>query len=243
MSSFDYVARQILTRGVSAFERDDYGAALADFRALLEKYPDFADVRNKAGLCLALLGSSEAALEEFDHAVRVNPAYVEAHLNRAIVLNDLGHFPEARAAVARAAELEGRHGDARFRGDVGNRIATTHARLGDHYAGASAPELAIAQYREALLLRPRFVDIRMKLARALLDTGQLQQARTEVESILDERPGYTGVRILYGTICHRLGDRDGAVAQWKRAAEEAPEDLRARAYLATLAEAPEGTPA
>ncbi|NNM33757.1 MAG: tetratricopeptide repeat protein [Gemmatimonadetes bacterium] len=234
MSSFDYVARQILTRGVSAFERDDYGSALADFRTLLETYPDFADVRNKAGLCLALLGSSEAALEEFDHAVRVNPGYVEAHLNRAIVLNDLGQFPEAREAVTRAAELEGRQGDARFRGDVGNRIATTHARLGDLYAATGAPELAIGQYREALLLRPRFVDIRMKLAKVLVETGQLLQARSEVESILEERPSYTGARILYGTVCHRLGDTDTAVEQWERAANEAPADLRPRAYLATM---------
>ena len=241
MSSFDYLARRILTRGVSAFERDDYGAALTSFRALLERHPDFADVRNKAGMCLALLGSPEAALEEFDYAVRVNPGYVEAHLNRAIVLNDLGRFPAAREAVATAAELEGRQGDARFRGDSGNLIATTHARLGDLYAAAGAPELAIAQYREALLLRPRFVDIRMKLARSLVDTGQLLQARTEVESILDERPGYTGVRILYGTICHRLGDTETAVRQWRRAAEEAPDDLRPRAYMATLAEASERT--
>ena len=242
MPSFDYLSRQLLTRGVSAFERDDYGAALTDFRTLLAQYPNFPDVRNKAGLCLALLGSSEAALEEFNHAVRVNPSYVEAHLNRAIVLNDLGQFPEAREAVAKAAELEGRQGEARFRGDVGNRIATTHGQLGDLYAAAGAPDLAAAQYREALLLRPRFVDIRMRLASSLLATGQLLQARTEVESILDESPGYTGARILFGTICQRLGDNDGAINQWKQAAEEAPGDLRPRAYLATLTEEPEKIP-
>ena len=64
----------------------------------------------------------------------------------------------------------------------------------------------------------------MKLARALLSGGELLQARTEVESILDESPGYTGAWILYGTICHRLGDAEMARQQWEQAAEEAPND-------------------
>ena len=124
--SLDYASRQTLRRGVSAFEREDYGAALTDFRAVLERHPDFADIRNKAGLCLALLGSSEAALAEFDHAVKVNPSYVEAHVNRAIVLNDLGQFAAARDAITTAGKLEDQPGGPRFRGDVGNRIADKH---------------------------------------------------------------------------------------------------------------------
>ncbi len=233
--SLDFAAGQILTRGTSAYERDDYSAALNDFRAVLEHNPGFADVRNKAGLCLALLGSPAAALEEFEHAVRVNDSYVEAHLNRAIVLNDLGRFPEARAAVAKAWELEYSQGEDRFRGDVGNRIAVGHAKLGDLYGAAGADDLAVAQYRDALRMRPRFVDIRSRLAKSLLATGRTEEAKAELEAILDENPHYTGARIQLGVALQRLGDRDGAVREWTRASKDAGGDLRPRAYLATLA--------
>ncbi|HIF08316.1 MAG TPA: tetratricopeptide repeat protein, partial [Gemmatimonadetes bacterium] len=57
---------------------------------MLEDHPNFADVRNRAGLCLAMMGDPESALEEFDAALEINDEYAEAHLNRAIVLNDLG---------------------------------------------------------------------------------------------------------------------------------------------------------
>lgn len=233
--SLDFAARQILTRGTSAFERDDYGAALNDFRTVLEHYPNFADVRNKAGLCLALLGSPEAALGEFEHAIRVNPSYVEAHLNRAIVLNDLGRFPAAREAIATAWELEYTGGEDRFRGDVGNRIAVGHARLGDLYAAAGADDLAVAQYSDALRVRPHFVDIRGKLAQALLGIDRTEDAKAELEAILEENPHYTGARIQLGVALQRIGDIEGAVREWTRASSEAPGDLRPRAYLATLA--------
>ena len=52
-------------------------------------------MHNKAGLCLAMMGEMERALAEFDEALKLNDTYAEAHLNRAIVLNDLGRFEEA----------------------------------------------------------------------------------------------------------------------------------------------------
>ena len=41
------------------------------------------------------MGDAEAALEQFDEALKVNDTYAEALLNRAIVLNDPGRFKEA----------------------------------------------------------------------------------------------------------------------------------------------------
>jgi Flp pilus assembly protein TadD len=123
-------ARMIVARGISAWERDDFESALETFRSVLEDHPTFADVHNKAGLCLAMLGRLEEALTHFDAAVAQNASYAEAHLNRGIILNDLGRHEEAAEAFSKAGELDSRDSPV-FPSEVGNRIAVTHAQLGD----------------------------------------------------------------------------------------------------------------
>src|SRR5690606_36998530 len=79
---------ELIRAGREAYDRRDYGAALARFAKVLEVRPGFADIRNYAGLCLSMLGQPEAALAEFEQAVALNDGYIEAQLNRAITLNE-----------------------------------------------------------------------------------------------------------------------------------------------------------
>ncbi len=226
-------AREVVARGLSAWEREDYESALSTFREVLSDHPYFADVHNKAGLCLAMLGRPDEALSHFDKALELNSSYAEAHLNRGIVLNDLGRHDEAHAAFSRAGELDLR--DSRdFPSEVGNRIAVTHAQLGDLYLVANHPEEAAEHYRSALKIRPRFMDIRSKFAEALIELGDLEQARSELEEILDARPSFVGARVRLGVVLHRLGDDEAAIREWMRCAQDAPDDMRPRAYLASV---------
>ncbi|RMH18531.1 MAG: tetratricopeptide repeat protein [Gemmatimonadetes bacterium] len=225
--------KQVVAQGIAAWERDDFEAAYEHFRSVLEEHPNFADVRNKAGLCLAMMGDVEGALEQFDYALSLNEAYAEAHLNRAIVLNEMGRFEEAKEAFKRASELDTRDSGT-FPSDAGNRLAISHAKTGDLYLVADRPGDAAREYEAALRIRPRFADIRTKLAEAYIQLGRLEEARDELESILETRPEFTGARIRLGVALHRLGDDEGAAAHWRRCIEEDPEDMRARAYLAAI---------
>lgn len=234
------LARMVVARGVSAWERDDFAAALETFLGVLEEHPYFADVHNKAGLCLAMLGQLEEALVHFEVAVGQNPAYAEAHLNRGLVLKDLGRGDEAVAAFSRVDELHGRDTPV-FPAEVGNRIAVTHAQLGDLYLVANHPERAIKEYQAALEIRPRFMDIRSKYAETLIELGDLARAQDELTLILESRPSFVGARIRLGVVLHRLGEDAQAVRQWEQCLQHDPTDMRARAYLAAVtshAEAP-----
>ncbi len=226
-------ARQIVNRGVSAWERDDFESALETFEDVLEDCPHFADVQNKAGLCLAMLGRLDEALVRFDAALKYNPSYAEAHLNRGIILNDLGRHEEAHAALTKAGELDVRDSEA-FPSDVGNRIAVSHAKLGDLYLVANHPAEAIEHYRAALKIRPRFMDIRSKFAETLVELGELEQAKDELQMILESRPSFVGARVRLGVVLHRLGEDDAAAVEWRRCLEDDPRDMRARAYLASV---------
>jgi len=226
-------AREVVAQGVNAWERDDFESALATFLDVLREHSYFADVHNKAGLCLAMLSRPDEALVHFDAALKLNPAYAEAHLNRGIVLNELGRHDEAKTALTRANELDTRDSRA-FPSDVGNRIAVTHAQLGDLYLVANHPEEAARHYEAALTVRPRFMDIRSKFAESLIELGQFDRAREELETVLEARPGFVGARIRLGLVHHRLGDNQAAVREWRRCAQDDPEDMRPRAYLASV---------
>ncbi|MGD8321389.1 MAG: tetratricopeptide repeat protein [Gemmatimonadota bacterium] len=225
--------REIVARGVSAWERDDFESALRTFEEVLEEHPFYADVHNKAGLCLAMLNRPEEALKHFDAALERNPAYAEAHLNRGIILNELGRHEEAQEAFTRAEEIDTRDSRA-FPSEVGNRIAVTHAQLGDLYLVANHAEEASRHYRAALEIRPRFMDIRSKFAESLIELGDLDKAREELDTILDSRPNFVGARVRLGVVLQRLGETEAAVEQWKRCAVDDPGDMRPRAYLASV---------
>lgn len=226
-------AKQRISLAVGAWEREDYSAALELFEGVLDQYPSFPDVHNKTGLCKAMLGDSRGALDEFERAVELAPTYAEAHLNRAIILNELGRHEEAQEAFDEAGRLDARSGSD-FPSDVGNRIAVGHAHVGDLYLVANHPQRAADQYRQALEVRPGFLDIRSKLAEALLELGDPEGARRELERVLEKNPTFTSARIRLGVVLQRLGDDEGAAREWMRCQQEDPSDMRPRAYLASI---------
>ncbi len=216
-----------------AFDSRDYRTALDLFQAILERYPKFADIRHFAGLCQSFLGDPEGALKQFDHALSANPAYVEAHINRALTLNELGRFSEARDSFDRAAHYEQGIGGA-FPAAVTARLANGHAALGDLYFEAGAPQYAVEQFRRALDLRPRFHDIRNKLAQALLQLGEPEQAARELQSVLEFNHRFLIARINLGLAWYRLGRVAEAQQEWEVAAVQEPDNPQVRAYLAML---------
>jgi Flp pilus assembly protein TadD len=185
-----------------------------------------------------MLGDLEGALESFHKALELAPTYAEAHFNLGIVLNELGRHEEAAASFRRAQELDTRDGT-RFASQVGHQIANAHAHLGDLYMAAESWASAVAQYRAALEVRPRYLDVREKLAEALLADGDAAGARHELERVLDEGPGFVEARLRLGVALQRLEDVEGAVREWKRVLAVRPDDRRVHAYLASVGAAPD----
>lgn len=229
-------ARQRIKAGRRAWEQDRYVDALRSFRAVLDEHPGFADIRNLAGHCLAMLGEFELALEEFDLALEENDRYLEAHLNRAITLNELGRFDEAREAFETASELDRNQSDP-YPGALTNEIVEAHARIGELYLEAADPDRAVEQFEWAVRLRPKFLDIRLRLAQGYLEQGKLAAAEGELEEILDVNPFFLEARIKLGLVRHRRGDDAAAAAAWRRCVEQSPGDGRAEAYLGMIEEA------
>jgi tetratricopeptide (TPR) repeat protein len=213
--------------------RDYHGAVLLLQEAVVEGLA-YADAFNLLGLALALVGRQEDALAAFDRALALNSRYVEAHLNRAVLLNELGRTAEARDAFTQAEAL-GKPDESGFPAMVANRLANAHASLANEYRAAGALEEAINQYHRALELRPGFADIRLALARALLERGRFEEATSALDLVLQARPQWLDAMLLRGLSAYLQGDLNGAEAVWSRAAERHPEEPRVEIYRAMVA--------
>lgn len=224
---------QLSQQAFQAFERKDYATALELFRSVLAMRPDFADMLHHAGLCQIFLGQLEEGLSYLDRALEINPAYIEAHINRALMLQELGRYDEAREAFDRARQHEAdSHG--RFAAAVSTRLANGHAAVGDIYMDAEAVEDALQQYRTALELRPGFHDIRNRYALALLRLERFDEAASELMRVLENNPRFLAARLNLGLVRFRQGRTEEAASHWRRGETQHPGNPQVRAYLAML---------
>jgi len=238
----DTQVSQLIFEAKESFARGDFRAALKLFRQVLLRHPDFADIRNYAGLCLSFLGEPQEAIEQFDEALARNPGYVEAHINRALTLNNVGRLEEGREAFDRAARYA-QQGGGDFSAAAAARLANAHAATGDLYAAARAFGRAAEEYRKALLLRPRFQDIRNKLGYCLLQQGDLEAAEAELRAALAANERFLAARLNLGLVLARMGRREEAAVQWRRCEQQEPDHPQVRAYLSTATTPTEATDA
>ncbi len=224
---------RIVARAGERLEAGDPYGAIHLLREVTSSGRAFADAHHLLGLAYSMIGQSSEALAEFDRALELNPKYVDAHLNRAVTLNELGRYDDAVAAFAAAQGLGGVDHTG-FGAQEASRLANLHAQLGEAYAEAGGLSEAIEQYAKAAKLRPGFLDLRYRLARLRLEAGDVAQARAELEAILEAQPTFFDARAAFGMACYLQGDRAVARAAWQQCRGERPDEPRITAYLALL---------
>lgn len=230
--------RELLGTARERFGARDYYGALLCLEDADGSERAYADVHHLRGLCLTMLDRPDEALVAFGEAVALNPRYLEAHLHMGLVLNQLGRTAEAGDAFAAASAAEGPP-VAGLSGPLAARLANEHARLGELYAEAGALADAVLEYRRAVELGPLFHDLRLRLARLLVEAGNPLQAREELELILSARPDWTEARMQLGLCRYLAGDVGGARDVWLACRADRPDLERVDAYLAMLERIPE----
>ena len=227
-------APDLVARARERFAVRDYHGAVLLLREAVVEGMAYADAQNVLGLSLALVGRQDEAVAAFDAALALNPRYVEAHLNRAVLLNDMGRLAEARAAFETAEHL-GKPDETGFPVMVANRLANAHATLAHDYRAAGALDEAVAQYERALELRPGYADVRLALARALTERGRHREAARQLDEVLRIRPDWLDAMLLRGLTAYLDGDLTVADEVWTAAADRHPEEPRVEIYRSMLA--------
>jgi tetratricopeptide (TPR) repeat protein len=213
--------RQQLELAKERFGLQDYHGSILVLEELIEGGAAFADAHHLLGLAYEMVGKPERALAAFDRSLELNPRYVDAHLHRGIVLAELGKELEATEAFALAREAGG--------GDQGGVSSHQAAKLANKHA-----ELAEAYAEAGVLAKAGFYDLRLRMARHMIDAGRTLEARDELQTVVDARPEMVDAQAAYGLASYLCGEYATAQQVLQRLRAAAPDDPRVRAYMSLL---------
>jgi len=99
------VAQKILDRGMTRRSGFDLIGAKADFEALIQYCPEYAEGYNQRAFVNFLSENYAAALPDLDRALELSPRHVGALSGRMATLMALGRTEEAQADLKRALAL------------------------------------------------------------------------------------------------------------------------------------------
>ena len=114
------------------------------------------------------------------------------------------------------------------------RSADAHMLLGIAYSTWGSKELkgeAIGEFRQALDLNPRLVEVRFFLAHLYLDLGRADRARDELDAALAQTPGNPEFLALLGEAERQLKNPQRAIAVTRQALQADSSFAPARFYL------------
>jgi tetratricopeptide (TPR) repeat protein len=228
--------RELVALGKDQFHRGDYAAAASIFEQVIARGAAYADVHHLLGLIYHQMGEFESALRSLERALEINPNYVEAALNLAILCNDVGQYERAQQYYAQATEgaragAKDSLGDEPLDSFSKGKISNLHAAVGDGYMSCRRPLDAAVEYRRALTLCPSFADLRLKLAGALRDAGQRDAALGELRRAVHDAPNLLAARVALGVAFSTAGKIDEAMAQWHEVLRRDPDHRTAQLYV------------
>lgn len=228
--------------------------AEAALTTALRLAPDDVWTLNNLAQLHAQQDQTEAALAEFQQALRIKPRFGLAHIGIGQILEKQGHTNEA---------------DAHYRLALQNRIyrAEQLAGLGRLCLARGWPEAAVTNLTDALALSPADASLHRDLAQALermgrtneaaphraaaptLDAGTLArfrhglelgrqgkhaEAAAEFREVVRLQPGLVEARLNFGFALEKQGQRQEALEQFEAALRLSPTNRMAAERAATL---------
>ena len=132
-----------------------------------------------------LNGQLDKAEKKYREAIALNPAYVEAHNNLGMILQERGRITEATAQFVKTFE-----------------ICPTDARIVFNLARALSAQHqcreAVVLYRQAVALRPHFAEAHFGLGLNLAQLGEHDEAEHSFRKVLQINPHDWQARINLG---------------------------------------------
>jgi tetratricopeptide (TPR) repeat protein len=205
--------------------------AMAQFQRVLRDEPGALEVWNDLAGAALLLNRYDVALDAYRHIIELEPGQPDGYLGAADILLKERRFDEARARAAEAVAVLA-DGDSRSRALAHELLA--RIALARHLLEEAREEAALAQQADPGLPMSDFVE-----ARILYDQGLLEDALPVFQKALAAaaKPGASQIFELHFYAAETLARLDrptDAEAEYRNALRRFPQNVRARAALATL---------
>jgi tetratricopeptide (TPR) repeat protein len=146
----------------------------------------------------------EQALVFFQRAAAANPEHVDAHMQAAYYLRDLGRSEDAEKSFARALELA----PANFGASMG---------LGYLTRARGERRRSLAFFERAAAARPEDPEAHLQAAYDLRELGRSGEATSAFMRVLELVPNHLGALTALGYLARQGGDRRESLAWFRRA--------------------------
>ena len=202
------------------FEQGQFEAAAREYAALVQQSPDDSSLRASYAGALGALGRYDAALEQLDKAIALEPVNVEAYHNRAVIHERKG---ERDAAI---------------------RDYQTAVRYNPSYEPSRQ---ALARLGASLPQSPR-TDAEKKAAALAEEAagaarrGDYAEAGRKLDEAERVAPRFALVYQYRANVAYLRGDRAGAIAALEKGLKLEPDNALFRENLKRLVQKPSGTP-
>jgi tetratricopeptide (TPR) repeat protein len=183
---------------VALYNQGRLPEALAYVSALVDRFPNAAQLHNIQGAVNARLGRFPETLACYQKALALKPEYAEVHNNLANTLARLGRHEEAIASYGEALKLKPDYAEAH------NNMGSARHQLGRY-------EEAIACYRQALKIAPAYAEAHNNLGNALSDLDRPDEARACFSRALELNPGLAEAHNNLGNAFRKLGKIQSAM--------------------------------
>ena len=246
--NFDPVLGKALTELIELISQGDLRAARERAGALLQRYPEQAELWRLSAICALQQGDLDSAQRSLDRALSLAPTSVESWCNLASVYTAGGRLDDAERALRRALALSPQHAAAL------NNLGSLLDARGDYHGAAEC-------FAKAIVQRPDYARAWLNQAAALLVVRQLERAEASARRAIQLAPQWGDAHFVLGNVLLEAGRRDGALEAYREAVRLAAGNAQfqyqlgatadaqgdfvtaARAYDACLRTAPEFWPA
>ena len=224
-------------RALLATGRSDQAAALV--QPLVAQQPGLIEAQDVLAESLAQEGKLLPALQQLETAERLDPKSSEPPLLQGRIDEWLGQFPAAEQALERSLKRMPASEPITHRVTALIALTETHLALGNLDAAAQSqailaklePESPATMLLDARIKlarkdlvggtselervvegAPSFVQARMALGAALLQSGELQQAQQQLQRVVSETPDNLQARKLLADVQLKLGQPGAAMS-------------------------------
>jgi lipoprotein NlpI len=221
-----YIAKHSLDTGYSRGDEIDYDASVTDLDQAVKAKPQDAELRLRHGLWQAAAGETDAAIEDYTTALRLEPNYPAALLSRSQSLSDRDDNAKGdlNTAIADLSTLIGRFKDS----------AELIMNRGYIYSRDRRYEEAAADFTDVLRLRPKSGGALRARAGIYAELKRFDAAAEDYDLAVDLDPDLPTPYIARGNFRSQRGQDTEAIADFDRAIELYPSSAEAysgRAYV------------
>jgi predicted O-linked N-acetylglucosamine transferase (SPINDLY family) len=178
-------------------------------RQILIEHPEHPDALHLLGLTALRHGRNDIAADLIGRALKVAPAWAEAHYNLGIALQDQGKLADAAVAYSRAVQLKPDYVEAHF-------------NLGTVLRDLRKLDEAIAAYAKAIALRPGYAEAYNNMGSALKDRGRLKESVDGFSRAIELNPGSAAAFNNLGNALRDQGKLAESVAALAKAIQLRP---------------------